>query len=135
MNSLVRKDILYPELSYQLVGILFKVHNSLGHNYLERYYQSAIAEKLREAKLQFNEQVEVKLTIDRKEVAKGFIDFVVDDKIILEIKRGERFLKQNIDQVNSYLKMTGLKLAILANFTSFGLQYKRLVNIIANSNS
>jgi len=47
MQQLIRKDILYPELSYQIIGILFEVSNSLGHGYQERYYQKAISTLLR----------------------------------------------------------------------------------------
>ncbi len=58
-----------------------------------------------------------------------FADFIVAEKIIIEIKKGERFLKNNIDQLYSYLKATNLKLGILANFTRNGVQFKRIVNI------
>jgi GxxExxY protein len=129
MAVLVRKDLLYPELSYKLVGVLFEVSNKLGHKYEERYFQKATASFLSDAKIQFKEQVAVKLTIGNKEIAKGIIDFLIEDTVILEIKRGDRFLKGNIDQVNSYLQITGLQLGILANFTSRGLQFKRILNI------
>lgn len=62
-------------------------------------------------------------------IAKGYADFIIDGKIILEIKKGDSFRKSNIDQLHSYLKMTGLKLGILANFMSKGLLHKRIVNI------
>lgn len=128
MQQLVRKDILYPELSYQIVGILFEVSNSLGPGYQERYYQRAISTLLRETGMRVQEQVPVKIILKGTEVAKGFVDFVVEDKVAIEIKKGERFLKQNIDQLYSYLRAADLQLGILANFTSHGLQFKRIVN-------
>ena len=54
---------------------------------------------------------------------------MIENKIILEIKKGNRFLKSNIDQLYSYLRVTGLKLGILANFTKRDLQFKRIVNV------
>lgn len=114
MNKLKRKDLLYPELSYKVIGILFDVYNAMGYKYQERYYQRAIANLLKESGLHYQEQVLVKLVIHHKVAANGF---------------GERFLKQNIDQLYSYLKLTGIKLGILANFTSNGLQFKRVINI------
>jgi GxxExxY protein len=48
---------------------------------------------------------------------------------VLEIKSGEKFLKQNISQIYSYLKIKNLKLGILANFTKEGLKFKRIVNL------
>ena len=128
-GELTRKDLLYPELSYKSVGILFEVSNQLGYKYEERYFQKTIASFLKEANINFKEQVQVKLVIDNKEIAKGIMDFLIEDIVVLEIKKGDRFLKTNIDQVNSYLRMTNLQLGILANFTSRGLQFKRIVNI------
>ena len=124
-----RKDLLYPELSYQIIGILFDVYNRLGPKYQERYYQKAVASVLKSTGLSFREQIAVNLNFQGDEVAKGFIDFIIEDKIILEIKTGERFLKSNISQVYSYLKITNLKLGILANFTPRGLQFRRIVNL------
>ena len=52
-SRLIRKKILYPQLSYQIIGILFDVYNDLGTGYQERYYQKAIASLLKEAGLLF----------------------------------------------------------------------------------
>jgi len=127
--KLKRKDILYPDLSYQIIGLLFGVYNSLGPGYQERYYQKSIANLLKETGMSFQEQAPISVKIREKETAKGFIDFLIEDKIILEIKKGDRFFKSNIDQIYSYLKAKKLKLGILANFTSRGLEFKRIVNL------
>lgn len=124
-----KEDLLFPELSFQIVGILFEVHNTLGYGYLEKYYQKAIAASLTKAKIKFTEQALVQIVIADEVVANGYADFIIDDKIILEIKKGDSYRKTNIDQLNSYLKMKKMQLGILANFTSKGLLYKRLVNI------
>lgn len=129
MAELIRKDLLYPELSYKIVGILFEVSNQFGYRYEKRYFQRTIASFLKDAGIQFKEQAPVKLIIGNTEIAKGIIDFLIEEKIILEIKKGDRFLKRNIDQVNSYLQITGLQLGILANFTAKGLLFKRILNI------
>ncbi len=129
MNRLKREDILYPELSYKVVGMLYNVHNEMGYGFLEKYYQKGIASEFRKSNLEFQEQVKVNLVIDGKVIASGVVDFIIENKIILEIKQGNTFLKTNIDQLNSYLKMSKLQLGILANFTSRGLLYKRVVNI------
>ena len=47
MSELKRTDILYPELSYKIVGVLYAVHKEMGHGFLERYYQKAIAAELK----------------------------------------------------------------------------------------
>ncbi|MES2593287.1 MAG: GxxExxY protein [Bacteroidota bacterium] len=129
MNSLKRTDIIHPELSYKLVGVLYNVHKEMGHGFLERYYQKGIAAELKRSGINFKEQTKVELIIAGEAIASGIVDFIIEDKIILEIKQGDTFLKINIDQLNSYLKMTKLQLGILANFTSRGLLYKRILNI------
>ena len=128
-KKVIKCDLLFPELSYQLIGVLFDVHNTLGYGYQEKYYQKAIAALLKKLKIPFREQVLVEIKVGDEVIAKGYADFIIDEKIILEIKKGDLFRKNNIDQLYSYLKMTGLKLGILANFTSKGLLYKRIVNI------
>lgn len=129
MNRLKKGDILYPELSYKIVGVLYSVHNVMGSGFLERYYQKGIASELRKNQINFKEQVKVDLVLNGEVIASGVVDFIIEDKIILEIKQGNSFLKTNIDQLNSYLKMSKLQLGILVNFTSRGLLFKRIVNI------
>ncbi|MCK6650176.1 MAG: GxxExxY protein [Bacteroidia bacterium] len=129
MNRLKRGDILYPELSYKIVGVLYSVHNEMGSGFLERYYQKGIASELRKNQINFKEQVKVDLVLNGEIIASGVVDFIIEDQIILEIKQGNSFLKTNIDQLNSYLKMSKLQLGILVNFTSRGLLFKRIVNI------
>lgn len=125
----IRTDLVYPDLSYELIGILFDVYNELGFGYHERHYQKATSEILKERGIKFKEQVYMPLNFRNKVIGKYFLDFLVEDKIILEIKKNERFSKKHIDQVNNYLKFSRRKLAILINFGSDGVKFKRLVNI------
>ena len=129
VKKLENNNLLFPELSYQVVGILFEVYNTLGYGYLEKYYQKATAALLKKFKIDFKEQVLVEIRMGDEVIAKGYADFIIEGKIILELKKGDSFRKNNIDQLHSYLKMTGLQLGILANFTSKGLLSKRIVNI------
>jgi GxxExxY protein len=128
-QELKRNDLIYPELSYQIVGILFEVYNEIGIGYQEKYYQRAIAECLKKHNLSFREQVLTPLKFQENKIGNYFLDFLIENKIVLEIKRGEGFAKTNIQQVSSYLKAANLKLGILANFTSKGLKSKRILNI------
>ncbi|MEW5805184.1 MAG: GxxExxY protein [Patescibacteria group bacterium] len=122
-------DLVYPELSYKIVGILFTVFNELGYGYQEKYYQKAIAKVLGDNKIYFREQVYLPLEFNGEGIGNYYLDFLIENKLILEIKRGDRFLKRNIEQVYSYLKRSNLRLGIIANFTKQGLRFKRIVNI------
>ena len=125
-----RDDLLYPDLSYKIVGVLFAVFNELGYGYKEKYYQKAIAKELGLAGLSFKEQISYPIKFKNETIGCQIFDFLIDDKIILEIKRGDGFFKQDIVQTVGYLNVSKLKLAILARFTSKGLKFKRILNIL-----
>jgi GxxExxY protein len=128
-KELKRRDLLYPEMSYQIIGILFEVYNELGYGYQEKYYQRAISARLKEMNFSFKEQIPVKINFQRNEIGTYFLDFIIDNKIAIEIKKGDKFLKTNIDQLYAYLKASGLKLGILVNFTKKGSQFKKIINL------
>jgi len=125
----LRSDLVYPELSYQVVGALFEVGKNLGGGYREQYYQRALEEELTKMGVPFNKQVSCSLIYKGKKIGRGYIDLLVDGKIAVEIKKDRAFSKSNIDQLYSYLKATGLKLGILANFTRDGVKFRRIVNL------
>lgn len=122
------EKIIHRELSYKIVGILFEVYNQLGYGYQEKFYEKAIAQLLLKEKIKFREQAPFNVTFQGKILGRYFLDFLIDDKIVLEIKKGHHFSKQNIEQVKGYLRVTKLKLAILANFMPDGIKYLRVLN-------
>ena len=129
MNELAnKKKLIYPELSYKLVGVLFKVHSKLGPKYQEKYYQRAIEIELKNQKIPFEREKMVKLEYEEEGIGKYFIDFVVDDKIALEVKAADYFKRDFTFQVLGYLNSANLKLGIIVNFNSDRLRYKRIVN-------
>ena len=120
-------ELILPELSYKVVGALFKVYNELGGGYQEKYYQRAVAKALRDAELQFQEQVTVPLLFGSEKIGRYFIDFVIKNEIALEIKATPRFYVRDTKQVLAYLKATGFMLGLLAAFGHNGLQLKRIL--------
>ena len=128
-------NLIYPELSYQLMGILFKIHNKLGPNYQEKYYQRAIEAELKKQSVSYQREKMIKLKYDLEDIGKYFLDFIVDNKIVLEVKTDEFFRRRYLQQVLDYLSAVNLKLAIIVNFRRDKLFYKRIINpkvIIAN---
>ncbi|MDP2790091.1 MAG: GxxExxY protein [bacterium] len=124
-----RKDLVYPELSYQIVGILFEVYNQVGTGYPEKVYQRAVAQRLQQIRIPFSEQVPANVSDKNEVLGRFFLDFLIDRKIILELKRNSRAPHKDMQQVLSYLKATGLQLGILADFTAHGVQYRRILNL------
>jgi len=118
--------IIYPELSYKLMGMLFAVHNDLGPGYREKHYQRALRKWFIKEKLSFQEQVRV--DIDKRDyVGTYYIDFVIDRKIVLEIKATPKLLRSHVLQVIRYLRETNIELGILATFSRDLLIYRRIL--------
>lgn len=128
IKNLKRKDLIYPELSYQIVGALFEVHNDLGAGHHEKYYQRALADEFERRNLCFQEQVHAPLVFKEEKVGEYYLDFIIENKIVLEIKKGDRFSRKHINQLLSYLKTENLKLGIIANFGLNELKFKRIIN-------
>lgn len=120
--------IIYPELSYQIMGILFKVYNKLGYGYQEKYYHRAIVRELNNLKVDFIREQSTLIIYEDKIIGRYFVDFIIDRKIVLEIKVAREIYQKHLNQVLSYLKAAGLRLGILAAFTRSGIRYRRLVN-------
>lgn len=122
------QNIVYAEESYQLIGVLFEVHNNLGKGFLEIVYKDAIEYELEKLKIIFDREKEY--SVNYKEITlkhKFYADFVVFDKIVLEVKSCSRISDSHLAQAINYLKVSKNKLAIIVNFNSDSLEYKRIV--------
>jgi GxxExxY protein len=107
---------------------LFDVYNDVGYGLHEKIYQKAVAKGLSLCGLRFREQVPVKVYFKGKFVGIYYLDFLIENKIVLELKKCERFSRKNLEQVLAYLKASNLKLGIIANFTRNGVKFKRVIN-------
>ncbi|MBI2034255.1 MAG: GxxExxY protein [Candidatus Levybacteria bacterium] len=121
-------ELIHPELSYEVMGILFEVHNRLGGTFEEKYYQRAVTQLLMKHKLKFDKELKADISFEGDKIGKYFLDFLVEDKIILELKAIPKLLPIHFRQVRSYLKVKNLHLGILANFRGEALVYKRVLN-------
>lgn len=123
-----KAELVYPELSYKIVGILFEVHTRLGGGFEEKYYQRAVENLLLENKLVCSKELMANITFGGEKIGKYFLDFLIENKVVLELKAVPRLLPIHFRQVSSYLKVKNLHLGILANFRGDKLLYKRILN-------
>lgn len=129
MEYEVRKtDLLYPDLSFQIVGVLYDVYNALGAGHHEKYYHRGLVAGFKSKNIKYINEYPAEMKVYNEAVGKYFFDFLIEDKIILEIKRGKWFKKRDVEQVNRYLESSKYKLAILAIFKPDEVKYLRLVN-------
>jgi GxxExxY protein len=121
-------DIVYKEEAYEIIGICMEVHNNLGAGFLEIVYKDALEYEFNRIGIEYGR--EVKYEVNYKGIVLPhhfFADFVVFDKIILEVKSVSVLHDEHIAQSINYLKVSGNKLALLVNFGELSLKYKRLV--------
>ena len=121
-------DLIYKNESYDVVGTLFEVYNHLGSGFLEVVYKDALEYEFKLRNIPFSREVEFK--VNYKDIClphKFYADFVVFDKIILEVKSIEAIHEKHVAQCINYLKVSNLKLCILANFHKDFLDHKRIV--------
>lgn len=120
--------VIYPELSYKIIGAAFKIYNALGWGHREKIYQRALATALEEIGLKFEREKYIKLKYNDKIIGTEFLDFIVENKVVVELKVMPQLGYIHINQVLSYLKSSGLKLAILIYFLKSGVRYRRIIN-------
>lgn len=123
------QKIIYPELSYKIVGCLFDVYKKLGNNRKENIYQNALKQEFLKRNINFKDQYYIQVNYNGVNIGRSYVDFLIENKIILELKIGNFYHKQNLDQILDYLKSTSLKLGIIANFTRDGVKFYRVLNI------
>lgn len=120
-------NLIEKELSYKVVGVLFDVYNSLGGGYQEKYYQRAIAKELEKRDIKFTQQIKIPIDFKGDSIGRYFLDFLIENKIVLEIKAANKFYGRDVKQILAYLKNGEIDLGILVNFTRNGLQLKRVL--------
>lgn len=121
--------VIYKEESFGIIGCCFDVFNNLGYGLREKSYQKALEEVLSQKNFKFRSQLCVPLKIGEKVIGRYYLDLLIDDKIAIELKVGNHFLRKDIEQLFSYLKSVNLQLGILVNFTSGGVEFKRILNL------
>jgi len=123
------EEYIYKDENYTIVGILFEVHKNLGKGFSEIVYKDAIEYELQQQNIPYQREKEFSVNYKNTTLKhKFYADFVVYDKIILEIKTVDCFNSSHYNQCLNYLKVSKNKLAILANFNLVSLEYKRIIS-------
>lgn len=135
-----RLEVYEPKITYDaekyplqeetsiILGVCFEVYNNLGRGFSEPLYQEAIEYELSVRGISF--QREQKYAVEYKNIVlkKYYVaDFVVFDKVILEIKAQKGIPEEHYGQVISYLKASKCKVGLLVNFCDSSLRYKRII--------
>ncbi|QND87084.1 Uncharacterized protein ChrSV_4866 [Chromobacterium vaccinii] len=108
--------MLEPELCYRIQGCVFEVYRELGHGFLEKVYERALAAELQRQGLSVQTQYPLTVKYKGEIVGEYFADLVVEDRILLELKAQPKLQDVHKAQVLNYLKASGLRVGLLVNF-------------------
>jgi len=121
-------DLLYYDLTKPIIGAAIEVHKILGCGFLESVYEEALAIEFDLNKIPFKRQKNIDIFYKNK-LAKYFTcDFLVYNKIIVELKAMRKTTDIETAQLLNYLKAGNLKLGLLFNFGSESLEFRRIIN-------
>jgi GxxExxY protein len=114
-------EIIYKDESYRMIGACFQVYNEKGYEFTEPVYQECLEIELGLQSIPFTEQAHLPMSYKGRPPHQRFqLDFVCDEKVILEIKAVSALTDEHRAQVLNYLNATGYRLGLLVNFGHHG---------------
>jgi GxxExxY protein len=116
----------HAELTHKIIGICYEVANELGSGFLESVYQNALVIAFRQANIKALSQVRMSVAFRGENVGDFIADFVIEDKVILELKAVSNLLPENSAQVINYLKASNLDVGLLINFGCPSVEIRHL---------
>ncbi|MFI5205868.1 MAG: GxxExxY protein, partial [Candidatus Paceibacterales bacterium] len=120
--------LIYPDLSYKISGVLFKVHNKLGRFFREIQYGDLLEIELKNAGLVFEREKVLPIQDISENNQSNKVDFLIENKILLDIKAKKFVTKEDHFQMQRYLTCSNLKLGFIANFRNTYVKPQRVIN-------
>ncbi|TSD64758.1 GxxExxY protein [Inquilinus sp. KBS0705] len=127
------KDIVNPSYSHskitgKIIGCAIKVHSALGNGFQEVIYQRSLAIEMQKQGLGFARELEMTIFYDGVDVGTRRVDFLVEDKIMVELKAVVKLEDVHLAQGLNYLEAYKLATGLLINFGAKSLEFKRITN-------
>ena len=115
------------DLCYKVIGACIEVHNELGPGFPEEYYQKALELEFTNRQVSYEPQKPVHMLHKGTQIGLNYLDFVIDEKLILEIKSANALNEVHLFQTLKYLAVAKYPLALLVNFGQSKLEKKRVL--------
>ena len=115
-------------LTARIISCIIQVHQTLGAGFVEGVYRRALSIELRKHGLEIQAERDIRVFYDGHEVGRHRLDFLVEGQVIVELKTVEALSKAHYAQVRSYLKATGLQVALLVNFAEERANFRRVIS-------
>ena len=124
----MENDLIYKEEAYKIIGCCMEVHKELGRGFNEIVYGDALEIEFRNNDIEYSREKKFNIFYKGEKLPRFYkADFIIFDKIVLEIKAINQLSKSDYRQTINYLATSKLKLAILINFGEDSLVYKRII--------
>jgi len=124
----MKRELIYPKLSYKITGILFEIHNELGKHCNEKQYGDLFARKLQKGKIGFQREKFLPESFRGENIHRNRVDFIIEEKIIIEFKCKRVIERADYYQVKRYLVSLDKKLGLIVNFHEKYLKPRRVLN-------
>lgn len=125
---MIKSEYKYSELTGKIIGCAMEVHNGLGNGFQEVIYQRALAHEMEIQNIRYIRELEMPVFYKEKSVGSRRVDFLVDDKICVELKAQTKLEPVHLAQAINYLEAFNLEVGLLINFGNTKLEFHRLQN-------
>ena len=115
----------HEELTHQIIGCAYQVFNKLGFGFLESVYKKAMLIELNKSNLHVEQEKPLKVYYDNQVVGDFYVDLLIEDEIVIELKSVENLTKAHEVQLVNYLNGLKKEIGLLINFSATGLEVKR----------
>ena len=126
MNRYSKVDYPHSNLTEQIIGLAIKVHKQIGPGFREKYYQRAMYLELQKTNLKFERERKIRILYGKVTLGYHIVDFVVESKVIVELKSMRELTSVEIGQLSTYLRLTNCRVGLLLNFGQPTVEIKRI---------
>ena len=127
MTLIVKNQYVVSGLTGEIIGAAMEVYNQLGTGFLESVYDEALAVELTQRKIRFERQKELPVFYKQELIKKFVCDFLIDSRVIVEVKAIKALGDIDRMQLTSYLKASRVEIGLLLNFGGESLDFKRVI--------
>src|SRR5438874_825704 len=118
----------YFELTGKIIGCAMQVHKVLGNGFQEVIYQRALEIEMAKHSIAFKREYEMPIYYDNEHIGTRRVDFLIEEKISVELKALTALEDVHMAQAKNYLEAYNLEIGLLINFGAKSLEFKRLIN-------
>jgi GxxExxY protein len=125
---MIKEEYKYSDITAKIIGCAMKVHQKMRNGYQELIYHRCLTIEFKKDQLVFQDEIELPIFYEDIEVGKRRVDFLIGNKVVLEIKAVSELNDAHLAQALNYLEGLNLEIGLLINFGSKSLEIKRIIN-------